>query len=112
MEENAVGETAGWPFEKLAQYGDDVALVYRDQPITYRALLARTNQWRGELAELGIKPGAVIVVDGGFSLGRVSLVLALTRAQAVIAPATPLVRTQRPKYESIAEAALTIEFDD
>jgi long-chain acyl-CoA synthetase len=104
--------TAAWLFERFASYGDAVALVYRDEPTSYRALLRRTEEWAPRLTELGIAAGSVVVVDGGFSLGAVSLLLALIGAGAVIVPATPLVRTQRPKYEEISETSVSFEFDD
>jgi acyl-CoA synthetase (AMP-forming)/AMP-acid ligase II len=104
--------TASWLFERFAEFGDEPALVYRDQPASFRTLLKGVKEWAPRLSEAGIGEGSVVVVDGGFSPGAVSLVLALLQVSAVIVPSTPLVRTQRPKYEEIAEAAFTFEFDD
>lgn len=101
-----------WLSERFQATLDDVALVYRDRPATYRALVERTDAWGPMLAEAGVGEGSVVVVDGGFSLGAVSLLLALVRARAVIVPSTPTVRTQRERYEAIAEAAFTFEFDE
>ena len=104
---------ASWLFERFAQYASETALVHRDRPSTYAELLAaRRKDGGGELPALGVGKGSVVVVDGGFSPGSVSLLLALIQVGAVVVPITPLSRTQRGKYEEIAEAALSFEFDD
>src|ERR1051326_8757425 len=73
----ATGMTADWLFDRLATFGDEPALVHRDQPTTYRALLEKTKEWTPLLTDLGIGAGSVVVVDGSFSLAAVSLVLTL-----------------------------------
>jgi acyl-CoA synthetase (AMP-forming)/AMP-acid ligase II len=103
---------ASWLFERFAEFGNEPALVYRDQTSSYGELLERVERWRRELPELDVHDGSVVVVDGGFSPAAVGLLLALIQVGAVIVPITPLSRTQRDKYEEIAEAAATFEFDE
>jgi long-chain acyl-CoA synthetase len=101
-----------WLFERFTGYGAEPALVHRDRVSSYRLLTERAEQWAPKLREAGIGAGSVVVVDGGFFPGAVSLLLALIQIGAVIVPSTSLVRTQRSKYEEIAEAGFTFEFND
>jgi long-chain acyl-CoA synthetase len=104
--------TASWLFERFAEFAAEPALVYRDRSSTFGELMERVGGWDTRLRDAQIGEGSVVIVDGGFSPSAVSLVLALIRAGAVVVPTTPLVRTLRGKYEDIAEAGFSFEFDD
>jgi len=104
--------TVSWLFERFDSYATEPALVYRDKSATFGELMTHVAAWDTRLSESGIGAGSVVVVDGGFSPGTVSLLLSLIRAGAVIVPSTPLVRTLRDKYVEISEASFTFEFDE
>jgi long-chain acyl-CoA synthetase len=103
---------ASWLFERFADQDEQPALVHRDRSSSFGDLIRRVELWEPRLRDAGIGAGSVVVVDGGFFPGAVSLLLALIRAQAVVVPTTSLVRTRRAKYEEISEAAFTFEFQD
>lgn len=99
-----------WLFERLAGYGDAVALVHRDRPVTYRTLLERIDEWDAELGRRGIGAGSVVVLEGTASAGAVGLLLALMRRGAITVPLTPQAPVAREAIGSIAEAGWLASF--
>ncbi len=104
--------TAPWFFERIAQWRDDPAIVFRDAPSSYGQLLERTAFWEAELLRLQVRRGSVAVLEGGFSPSAIGLLFALIRHGAVTVPLTPLSRVHRPEFEEIAEAQHTFVFDE
>jgi acyl-CoA synthetase (AMP-forming)/AMP-acid ligase II len=102
---------ADWFFERLASWGDQPALVARDERVTYAALLGAAEVWGERLRERGAEQGAVIAIDGSFSLNACGAFLAAMRLGATVVPLTPLMRAHREKFLEIAEVSLLIELD-
>lgn len=103
---------APWLFERLATFGDAVALIHRDRPVTYRTLLERLHAWDAELARHGIGAGSVVLLEGTASAGAVGLLLALVRRGAITVPLTPQAPVARDTITTLAEAAWHISFTD
>jgi long-chain acyl-CoA synthetase len=103
--------TAEWFFERMAGWGDAVALVWDSKKSSYAELLALESRWAEELRGRGIGSGSVVAIEGSFSPNACAAVLALVRLGAVAVPLTPLMRAHRDKFLDIAEAQLTIELD-
>jgi acyl-CoA synthetase (AMP-forming)/AMP-acid ligase II len=103
---------ADWFFERLVSWGDQPALVARGESVTYAELLAASATWVERLTAHGVAGGSVVAIEGSFSLNACGAFLAAMRLGAVIVPLTPLMRTQREKFSSIAEVSLLIEIDE
>lgn len=103
---------APWLFDRLTAFGEAVALVHRGTPVTYRALLGRTQAWEEELARRGIGPGDVVLLEGSYSEAAVALLLALIRRGAITVPLTPQAAVQREAFAAIAEVAYHFRFED
>ena len=104
--------TAAWFFERMAGWGDDLALVWDSKKTNYAELLTLESRWSKELAERGVAAGSVVAIEGSFSPNACAALLALVRVGAVAVPLTPLMRAHRDKFLDIAEAQLTIELDE
>ncbi len=107
-----VPHAAPWLFERLATYGNAIALVHRDTPISYSAILERLSAWDAELAARAIGPGSVVLVEGTASASAVGLLLALIRRGAIAVPITPQAPIARDAIAAIAEAAWHVSFTD
>jgi acyl-CoA synthetase (AMP-forming)/AMP-acid ligase II len=105
-------QAAPWLFERLATFGEAIALVHRDRPVSYRTLLERLQAWDTELETHGIGPGSVVLLEGTASASAVGLLLALIRRGAITVPLTPLAPIARDAIASIAEAAWHVSFED
>jgi long-chain acyl-CoA synthetase len=103
---------APWLFERLETFGDAIALVHRDRPVSYRTLLERVREWDAELDAHQIGSGSVVLLEGTASAGAVGLLLALIRRGAITVPLTPLAPIARDAIATIAEAAWHICFVD
>jgi acyl-coenzyme A synthetase/AMP-(fatty) acid ligase len=110
VNDGTVQAAHAWLFERLASYGDAVALVHRDRPVTYRALLERINGWDADLDKRGIGTGSVVVLEGTSSAGAVGLLLALIRRGAITVPVTPQAPVARETIGGIAEAGWLASF--
>jgi len=102
---------APWLFERLAQWGNDTALVWQDTETSYRALLGLSAHWRGEFQARQVEAGQVVALEGSFSPNACAALLALVELGVIVVPLTPLMRAQREKFLEIAEVRLSVEFD-
>ena len=103
---------APWLFERLATFGDAIALVHRDRPVSYRTLTERLQAWDAELATRGIGTGSVVLLEGSSSASSVALLLALIRRGAITVPLTSQAPVARNAIAAIAEVAWHVSFKD
>jgi len=104
--------TAPWFLERLAQWGDETALVWKNAETSYAVLLRLCEEWRARFEAHGVRPGDVVALEGSFSPNACAALIALLHIGAICVPLTPLMRAQREKSLDIAEARLLVEFDD
>jgi acyl-CoA synthetase (AMP-forming)/AMP-acid ligase II len=109
-ETSRVSCAAPWLFERLATYGDAIALVHCDMPVSYRSLLESVRAWDIELAARGIGAGSVVLLEGTSSASAVGLLLALIRCGAITVPLTPQAPLAREAIGAIAEASWHVSF--
>src|SRR6187431_3753835 len=101
-----------WLFERIAAWGDAPALVWNDTVTNYAALAKLADDWQQKFQARDLKAGQVVALEGSFSPNACAALVALVRLGAIVAPLTPLMRTQRDQFLGIAEARLLVEFDD
>jgi long-chain acyl-CoA synthetase len=101
---------APWLFERLVSYGDAIALVHRDTPVSYRTLLEHVHVWGVELEKHGIAAGDVVLLESALSAGAVGLLLALIRRGAIIVPLTAQSPVAREAIASVSEAGWQVSF--
>lgn len=74
--------------ERFAARGDADAIVWHDQPFSYRWLLDRVGYWRGRIEEMDVPPHANVALVADFSPNAVALFLALIEHRCVVVPIT------------------------
>ncbi|NTV99882.1 MAG: AMP-binding protein [Oscillochloris sp.] len=102
----------GWLLERMAAHPDDPAIIWNDHTYNYGTLLARIAEWREELVRQKVGAGSVVLLEGGFSPGACSLLIALIEIGAVAVPLTPQIHVHRATFEEIAEVQVAIDFDN
>ena len=102
---------APWFFERLSEWGDAKALVWKDTETSYSALLRLSQEWRARFEARQVGAGSVVALDGSFSPNACAALIALVGLSAVAVPLTPIMRAQREKFLQIAEVGLCVEFD-
>ena len=100
-----------WLWERLGQFREQIALVWREHPYTYADLLDRVLEWREVLGQRGIEPGACVALHGGFSPGTATLLLALAANRNIAVPLTTPVAAERDCCLEIAQADWLFQFD-
>ncbi len=99
-----------WLLERLGEFADQPALVWRDGEYSYRALLDAVAAWSDRLADWRIQQGECVVLHGGYSPGVCGALLALILNHNVIVPVSPTVANVEPKLLDIAQADGVIAF--
>lgn len=70
--------------QRMSEYGDAVALIYKGQPCTYTHILERAAYWQGELKYMAI--GSIVALESDFSPETISLLIALISSSLIIVP--------------------------
>jgi long-chain acyl-CoA synthetase len=102
---------APWFFERIIEWGEDTALVWKGERTSYASLLTLAEAWRLEFERRDLQPGQVVALEGSFSPNACAALMTLVRLGAIAVPLTPLMRAHREKFMEIAEARFSVEFD-
>ncbi len=73
-------------YSVFSSAGQDCALVYKDNEITYAALLANISAWRLELESYEIVRGQVVGLSGDFTPNIIAILFALIENGNIIVP--------------------------
>jgi polyketide synthase PksJ len=84
--------------EQVAQRAEEVAVIFRDQRLTYRELNNRANQLSHSLIRSGVQPGTLVGVMLERSLEMVIGLLAVWKAGAAYIPLDPSHPAERLAY--------------
>ncbi len=101
-----------WLLERMEQWRDHVAVVWRGQSVRYGALVDAIAAWTARLDEQRIAPGQVVAIQGDFSPDTCALMLALIQRRAIVVPLTSSVRAHWESFLRIAEVQKIFQFDD
>ncbi|MBL8136742.1 MAG: long-chain fatty acid--CoA ligase [Acidobacteria bacterium] len=104
--------SAAWLLERMREFEDRAAVVWRDRTVTYRDLTRLVDTCDQELAAAGVGSGDVATLEGDYSPASCALFLALARRRAILVPLTPSVAAHREEFLDIAEVQVTTTIDD
>jgi long-chain acyl-CoA synthetase len=97
---------------RLEQFHDCTAIVWRGQEYSYYDLLTSVELWRNVLAEEGVRPGDCVAFSGNFSFGTVSFLLALITNENIALPLTRSVLSHAEREQRSSYATALVEFSD
>jgi acyl-coenzyme A synthetase/AMP-(fatty) acid ligase len=97
--------------EGLAAQPEGAALIWRSKFYDRKWLLDRVRQDGEFLAEQGVGPGSVVVLQGDYSPRTVSLLLALIERQTILSPLLPATIARTPSVVDVVDAAVQIQVD-
>lgn len=103
---------AAWLLERMTQWKDTPAVVWRDAPFAYGDLLEKVAFWKRELDACGICSGQVVTLEGDYSPNACALLLALIDRGTIVVPLTRTVEAHRAEFMDIAEVQVVVTFDD
>jgi long-chain acyl-CoA synthetase len=83
-------------------------IVSMDQPFTYKWLLESIAHWRASFAEMKLRPGTIVALQGDFSPQMVAALLALIDHSAVVVPLSPSTGPQQQEFMDIAEVQVAV----
>jgi long-chain acyl-CoA synthetase len=86
-------------------------IVWHNKTYTYEWLQDKITFWTEEVLTRGIKPGAVVVLEGDFSPNSIALFLALVQYQGIIVPLTVHNEDTIREYNEIAQADCVFKID-
>jgi len=103
---------ATWLIERLKQWEEERAIVWRDKTFIYRDLLEAIAYWVQELNVHHILSGDVVVIEGDYSLNSCGLLLALIQRKSIIVPMTKVSGPRREEFLKITEAQYVFSFNE
>lgn len=87
--------------QQLENYGDQVALIWREQRYTYAGLLTLIRNQRLQLAE--IPEGSIVVLESDFSPETIAILLVLIERNVIVVPFDIYHRNKNEEKATIAQ---------
>lgn len=94
--------------DRLAGRGDDIALYWRGEPFTARAVAEAIAAESRFLADHGVAAGSIVMLRGDYSPRAISLLLALMESGAIVAPLLPTTVAKNPSIFDVVNPAFEI----
>jgi len=101
-----------WLLERMAEWHDVPAIVWRDQQTSYDELLGLIAFWSDRLRQDRVRAGEVVAIEGEYSPSACALLLSLIHRGAIIVPITKVVEAHREEFLQTAEVERVISFDE
>lgn len=100
-----------WLLERMAQWKDELAIVWHDQPFSYGQILEAVDFWSEQLSAEGVLPGQVVALDGDYSPNACALLIVLINQNNIVVPLTAAIMTHREEFMETAEVQVVINLD-
>ncbi|MFX0197626.1 MAG: fatty acid--CoA ligase family protein [Candidatus Hodarchaeota archaeon] len=102
----------GWLIGRMAQWKDEPAIVWNDQPFTYRQILEAVEFWDKELNAEGVLSGDVVALEGDYSPNACALLIALIAHKNIVVPLTSVADSHGEEFMNTAEVQIVFSFDE
>ncbi len=100
-----------WLFDLLDSWPDRTAVIWNDQPTSYRDLVEHVDAARRYLDDEGVQNGAVVALQADFSPVAIALMLALIERAAILVPLSQASLPQAEEFLRTAEVQAVIRVD-
>lgn len=97
---------------RFQAFGDKDAIVWLDQPFSFRWLMEATNSWAQKVSAFGIAPGNVVVLKADFSPNAVALFLSLIQHACIVVPLTFALTQNEETLLETAQCEYAIRIDE
>jgi len=101
----------GWLTDKMAQWKDEPAIVWHDQPFTYGQILEAVAFWGEQLNAERVISGEVVALEGDYSPNACALLIALIAQKNIVVPLAAIAGSHREEFMDTAEVQVVISFD-
>ncbi len=101
-----------WLVDRLREFGEDPAVVWRGSVCSYRALADEVGKQEAALDVHGLGRGEVVALEADYSPRAVALLLALIGHGSFCVPLTVASAPQRDEFMEIAEVGVSIALRD
>lgn len=102
----------GWLIERMAQWKDEPAIIWHDQPFTYGQILDAIAFWDEQLNAEGVISGEVVALGGDYSPNACALLIALIAQKNIVVPLAAIAGSYREEFMDTAEVQVVISFDE
>jgi long-chain acyl-CoA synthetase len=89
--------------EVMRAHGDREVMASGATAVTYESLLAQVAVWRDYFSRSQLPPGAVVGMEGDYSVQTVSLLLALMQYRTIIVPLSREARSHHAEFSDVAQ---------
>jgi len=89
--------------ERFAIFGQDDAIIYKDQCVSYQRLADDVRDWQARLEDTRLPHGAVVSIEADFAPQSIALLIALIHRSCVIVPLSATLGEKKIRFKKIAE---------
>ncbi len=100
-----------WLLERMAQWQDEPAIVWHDQPFSYGEILEKVAFLRKWLNAEGVLSGQVVALNSDYSPNACALLMSLIGQNNIIVPLTDAVKGNREEFLETAEVQTVVSCD-
>jgi acyl-coenzyme A synthetase/AMP-(fatty) acid ligase len=100
-----------WLMERMAEFGDDPALIWSDRAYDYASFRDELERHRAGLDATGVRAGEVVALHGDYSPAACALMLALIDRGCVAVPLTSAVAAEANEFREIAQVQVVARLD-
>ncbi|MCX8985933.1 ANL family adenylate-forming protein [Citrobacter portucalensis] len=97
--------------ELMHARGDGKCIILDDEIFSYQDVANGIQQWVSVFSDYGIRSGAVVAIEGSYSLDMVTAMLALFSLDTIIVPISPNSRGERSEFYETAHVEWTLFID-
>ena len=102
----------GWLIERMEEWRDEPAIVWRNRPFAYSQILEKIAFWGEKLNTDRVSAGEVVALEGDYSPNTCALLMALINQKNIVVPLTAIVGGHRDEFIETAEVQVVISLDE
>lgn len=98
--------------DRLGEFGNQDAIVFGSEVVSYAQLLDRVADWDGYLGQHGVAQGTVVTIEGTYSPDMCAAMLALIERGAIIVPLSSVPAAKREEFLDVAAVEVVVTLDE
>lgn len=102
---------AGWLVERLAEWKDEEAFIWRGAAFDYGWVRENISFWQAELERNGVPSGSVVALEADYSPRACTLLLALINNGNIVVPLASAMAAQKEDFRATARVEAIFAFD-
>ena len=101
-----------WLVDRLGEFDEQIAIIWKGKRCSYRQLLDRVLHWGTTLRDYEVQPGQSVALCGDYSINTCTLLLALIANGNIAVPLSSSVESKKSEFLDVACVNAVFDFDE